>query len=78
MKAPLSPEQAIERLLGSNHGTSELASPELRQLGEEVRRNPLAATAREDPVVQARLRKLLEAPPNPVTEQHLRRFFEAP
>ncbi|KFA94713.1 hypothetical protein Q664_01415 [Archangium violaceum Cb vi76] len=33
-------------------------------------------TGRKDPVVRARLKKLLEAPGSPVTEQHLRRFFE--
>jgi hypothetical protein len=34
------------------------------------------ATGRKDPVVRARLKKMLEAPGSPVTEQHLRRFFE--
>ncbi|QRK04215.1 hypothetical protein JQX13_28530 [Archangium violaceum] len=34
------------------------------------------ATGREDPVVRARLKKLLEAQGSPVTEQRLRHFFE--
>jgi hypothetical protein len=34
------------------------------------------ATGRKDPVVRAHLKKLLEDPGSPVTEQHLRRFFE--
>jgi hypothetical protein len=36
----------------------------------------LAATGQQDPVVRDRLRKMLEAPASPVTEQHLRRFFD--
>ncbi|WP_257454820.1 hypothetical protein [Archangium lipolyticum] len=34
-------------------------------------------TARQDPVVRARLKKMLAAPGSPVTEKRLRRFFEA-
>jgi hypothetical protein len=38
----------------------------------------LGATCRKDPVVRARLRKMLEAPPSPQTAGALRHFFEEP
>jgi hypothetical protein len=56
-----------------------LSRLEQEELGlQEVYIDYFAATARGDSVVQARLRKMLEAPPSPATEQHLRRFFSAP
>lgn len=51
-----------------------LESSELREAYIDY----LATTGRQDPVVRARLRKMLEAPASPVMEQHLRRFFDEP
>ncbi|WNG60922.1 hypothetical protein F0U59_44105 [Archangium gephyra] len=68
------------------HGFSEAGDPRLRDTllprldhDEDMRDSYIEyfeATARKDPVVRARLEKMLEAPVSPVTQRNLKRFFE--